>query len=100
MFVLILLLYGVPVYLVFFQFKLVPLTLFWKVFLWVPPAARRAHFRLLLGKDLRWPSLARSVQRLPDTMLREDRRCRPRNDRSWLRPWRRSPIRGANAATS
>ncbi|MCU0718119.1 MAG: hypothetical protein MUC83_00330 [Pirellula sp.] len=34
---LILLLYGLPVYLVFFRYKLIPLTAFWKWFLWLPP---------------------------------------------------------------
>ena len=37
MLVLLLLLYLLPVYLVFFRFKLLTLTPFWRVFLWIPP---------------------------------------------------------------
>lgn len=48
--VLILLLYGLPVYLVFFRYKLVPLTTFWKVFLWIPPFAMLLFLWFALGR--------------------------------------------------
>ena len=50
MIVLILLLYGVPVYLIFFRYKLIPLTLFWKVFLWIPPALALLFLWFALGR--------------------------------------------------
>ena len=50
MIVLLLLLYGVPVYLIFFKYKLVPLTTFWKVFLWVPPMVALVFFWFALGR--------------------------------------------------
>jgi multidrug resistance efflux pump len=49
MIVLLLLLYGVPVYLIFFKYKLVPLTAFWKVFLWVPPVVAIVFLWFALG---------------------------------------------------
>jgi multidrug resistance efflux pump len=48
--VLLLLLYGVPVYLIFFKYKLVPLTTFWKVFLWVPPMVAIVFLWFALGR--------------------------------------------------
>ena len=50
MIVLLLLLYGVPVYLIFFKYKLVPLTIFWKVFLWVPPIVALTFLWFALGR--------------------------------------------------
>ena len=50
MIVLLLLLYGVPVYLIFFKYKLVPLTTFWKIFLWVPPLVALVFFWFALGR--------------------------------------------------
>src|SRR5258708_5448453 len=50
MIILILLLYGIPVYLVFFHYKLIPLTLFWKVFLWIPPAVALLFLWFALGR--------------------------------------------------
>ncbi|HEV3261447.1 MAG TPA: hypothetical protein VG013_31645 [Gemmataceae bacterium] len=50
MFLLLCLLYGLPVYLIFFKYKLVPLTLFWKVFLWIPPAATLLFLWFALGR--------------------------------------------------
>src|SRR5438876_623086 len=50
MVLLILLLYGVPVYLIFFKYKLIPLTTFWKVFLWVPPAVALLFLWFALGR--------------------------------------------------
>lgn len=50
MIILILLLYGVPVYLIFFQYKLVPLTTFWKVFLWIPPVVALLFLWFALGR--------------------------------------------------
>ncbi len=42
--------YGVPVYLIFFKYKLVPLTTFWKVFLWVPPVVAIVFLWFALGR--------------------------------------------------
>jgi multidrug resistance efflux pump len=50
MIVLLLLLYGVPVYLIFFKYKLVRLTTFWKVFLWVPPVIAIVFLWFALGR--------------------------------------------------
>ncbi len=50
MIVLLLLLYVVPVYLIFFKYKLVPLTTFWKVFLWVPPIVALMFLWFALGR--------------------------------------------------
>jgi multidrug efflux system membrane fusion protein len=47
---LILLLYGLPIYLIFFRFKLIPLTTFWKVFFWVPPAVVLVFLWFALGR--------------------------------------------------
>lgn len=44
MILLMILLYGVPMYLIFFKYKLIPLTKFWKFFLWVPPARYAAGY--------------------------------------------------------
>jgi multidrug resistance efflux pump len=50
MIMLLLLLYGVPVYLIFFKYKRVPLTTFWKVFLWVPPVVALTFLWFALGR--------------------------------------------------
>ena len=50
MIVLLLLLYGVPIYLIFFKYKLVRLTTFWKVFLWVPPIVALVFLWFALGR--------------------------------------------------
>ncbi len=50
MIVLLLLLYGVPVYLLFFRYKLIPLTTFWKVFIWIPPALAILFLWFALGR--------------------------------------------------
>ena len=50
MILLLLLLYGVPVYLIFFKYKWVPLTTFWKVFLWVPPLVALVFLWFALGR--------------------------------------------------
>ena len=50
MIVLLLLMYGVPVYLIFFKYKLVRLTTFWKVFLWVPPIIALTFLWFALGR--------------------------------------------------
>ena len=50
MIVLLLLLYAVPVYLIFFKYKLAPLTTFWKVFLWVPPIVALTFLWFALGR--------------------------------------------------
>jgi multidrug efflux system membrane fusion protein len=47
---LILLLYGLPIYLIFFRFKLIPLTTFWKVFFWIPPAVVLVFLWIALGR--------------------------------------------------
>ena len=47
---LLLLLYGVPVYLIFFKCKWVPLTTFWKVFLWAPPIVGLVFLWFALGR--------------------------------------------------
>jgi multidrug resistance efflux pump len=50
MIVLLLLLYAVPIYLIFFKYKLVPLTTFWNVFLWVPPIVALVFLWFALGR--------------------------------------------------
>ncbi len=50
MIVLILLLYGVPVYLIFFHYRLIPLTVFWKVFLGIPPTFILVFLWFALGR--------------------------------------------------
>lgn len=50
MIALILLLYGVPVYLIFFHYRLIPLTAFWKVFLGIPPAFILVFLWFALGR--------------------------------------------------
>ena len=50
MIVLLLLLYAVPVYLIFFKYKLVRLAIFWKVFLWVPPIVALTFLWFALGR--------------------------------------------------
>ena len=50
MLVLLLLLYLLPVYLVFFRFKLLTLTPFWRVFLWIPPLLAAIFLWFALGR--------------------------------------------------
>jgi multidrug efflux system membrane fusion protein len=50
MIALLLLLYAVPIYLIFFKYKLVRLTIFWKVFLWVPPVVALEFLWFALGR--------------------------------------------------
>jgi multidrug resistance efflux pump len=49
MLILILLVYGLPVYLIFFQFKLIKMTRFWKVVLWIPPVVALVFLWFALG---------------------------------------------------
>ena len=50
MIVLLLLLHAVPVYLIFFKYKLLRLATFWKVFLWVPPIVALTFLWFALGR--------------------------------------------------
>jgi multidrug resistance efflux pump len=50
MLILLLLIYLLPIYLIFFRFKLLAMTPFWRVFLWIPP---------LLGAIFLWFALGR-----------------------------------------
>lgn len=50
MLVLLLLLYLLPIYLVFFRFKLLTLTPIWRVFLWIPPLLAAVFLWFALGR--------------------------------------------------
>lgn len=50
MLILLLLLYLLPIYLVFFRFKLLELTPFWRVFLWIPPLVAAVFLWFALGR--------------------------------------------------
>lgn len=50
MIILLLLLYGVPVYLIFFRYQLIPLNPFWKVFIWIPPIVGLFFLWFALGR--------------------------------------------------
>lgn len=64
---LILLLYGVPVYLIFFRWALIPLTIFWRIFLWIPPVVAIVFLWFALGRYT--PSVQNAYVQAPVTQV-------------------------------